>query len=75
MSDHRSKDKMIDVLLSGTTATLVIQTPQKVYIGWIGDSLVAMLGSEKRFQVNSKNNPKEMFLNYPSHTPNLNLEK
>lgn len=38
---------MIDILLSGTSATLVIQTPKKVYIGWIGDCLVALQGSEK----------------------------
>ena len=38
---------MMDILLSGTSATLVIQTSKKVYIGWIGDTLIAMQGSEK----------------------------
>ena len=40
----RSEDEnMIDILLSGTAATLVIQTPKKIYIGWIGgDSHAAM---------------------------------
>jgi serine/threonine protein phosphatase PrpC len=38
---------MIDILLSGTAATLMIQTPKKIYIGWIGDSMVALQGSEK----------------------------
>jgi serine/threonine protein phosphatase PrpC len=33
---------MIDILLSGTTATLIIQTQKKIYIGWVGDSLVAL---------------------------------
>ena len=36
------KETMFDILLSGTSATLVIQTLRKVYVGWVGDSLVAM---------------------------------
>lgn len=37
---RRAKDEeMFDNLLSGTTATLVIQTPKKLYLGWIGDSM------------------------------------
>lgn len=29
---------MFDILMSGTSATLVIQLPKRAYIGWVGDS-------------------------------------
>jgi len=47
ITSRAEEENLIDILLSGTTATLVIQTSKKIYIGWIGDSLVAMQGSEK----------------------------
>ena len=31
-------ENVFDNLLSGTTATLIIQTQKKLYIGWVGDS-------------------------------------
>ena len=39
---RQRSEKMFDILLSGTSATLLIQTARKIYIGWVGDSLVAM---------------------------------
>ena len=65
---------MVDILLAGTSATLVIQTPKKVYIGWIGDSLVALQGSEKNVQKQSTKSS-ELFMTYPPHSPDLPLEK
>ena len=48
---RRKRDElMFDILLSGTSATLLIMTARKIYIGWVGDSLVAMQGSEKNIQ-------------------------
>ena len=47
ISTRAEDELMIDILLSGTAATLLIQTPKKIYIGYIGDSLVALQGSEK----------------------------
>lgn len=47
VTERKIEENKMDILLSGTTATLVIQTPKKLYIGWIGDSLVALQGSEK----------------------------
>jgi serine/threonine protein phosphatase PrpC len=34
--------KDFDIALAGTTATLVIQLPKKLIIGWVGDSLVSL---------------------------------
>lgn len=42
LSIRQEDENMIDILLSGTTATLIIQTQKKIYIGWVGDSLVAL---------------------------------
>lgn len=36
------KERGIDILLSGTSATLVIQTNKKLHFGWIGDSNIAL---------------------------------
>ena len=47
LSIRNEEENMMDILLSGTTATLIIQTQKKIYIGWVGDSLVALQGSEK----------------------------
>lgn len=64
----------MDVLLSGTSATIVIQTTKKIYIGWVGDTLVALQGSEKNVdQQNIKS--QELFMNYPPHRPTLPKEK
>ena len=41
ISIRKQEETMTDILLSGTTATLIIQTGKKIYIGWVGDSLVA----------------------------------
>ena len=38
ISQRKEEEKYFDLLLSGTSATLVIQTPKKLYIGWVGDS-------------------------------------
>jgi serine/threonine protein phosphatase PrpC len=42
LSIRSEEENMIDILLSGSTATLIIQTQKKIYIGWVGDSLVAL---------------------------------
>jgi|TARA_B110000285_G_scaffold213566_1_gene258013 serine/threonine protein phosphatase PrpC len=42
LSIRNEEENMMDILLSGTTATLIIQTQKKIYIGWVGDSLVAL---------------------------------
>jgi len=39
------QEKSNDSLLSGTSATLVIQTNKKIYVGWVGDTLVALQGN------------------------------
>ena len=50
LGTRHKKETMFDILLSGTSATIVIQTSRKVYIGWVGDTLVAMQGSERNIQ-------------------------
>lgn len=68
------KETMFDILLSGTSATLVIQTVRRVYIGWVGDTLVAMQGSERNIQQHfTKSN--DLFFTYPPHRPDLLQEK
>ena len=65
---------MIDILLSGTAATLMIQTPKKIYIGWIGDSMVALQGSEKNVHQQFTKST-DLFMTYPPHKPDLQNEK
>ena len=38
---------MFDALLSGTSATLVFQSPKKLYIAWVGDCMMTMWGNSK----------------------------
>ena len=58
---------MFDILLSGTAATLVLQTPKKLYIAWVGDSKVLLAG---------KSNEKKEFINKPGpHRPERDEEK
>ena len=56
---------MFDVLLSGTTATIVIQLPKRVYIGWVGDSQVTVWGNGKE-----KKGPATT----EAHRPNVSAE-
>ena len=71
----RSEEElMIDILLSGTAATLMIQTPKKIYIGWIGDSMVALQGSEKNVHQQFTKST-DLFMTYPPHKPDLRTEK
>ena len=37
-----AEPKYFDISLSGTTATLVIQLPRKIIIGYVGDTKVAL---------------------------------
>ena len=53
--------KQFDIALSGTSATLVIQTAKKCYIAWVGDSQ-AVLGRKDRKAAAVK-------LTEPEHTP------
>lgn len=61
----RGEDEMkFDILLSGTSATLVIQTQKKVHVGWIGDSMATVLGLGRDKQANGSS-----FITYPPHVP------
>jgi len=53
--------------LSGTSATLVIQLPRKLIIGWVGDTLVSV---QKREKVT-----KDLILTKPFHMPDVTTEK
>jgi serine/threonine protein phosphatase PrpC len=64
-------EKSFDILLSGTSATLVIQTPKKLHLGWIGDSNVALWSLKDKSQGGSKN----LFLNDPAHKPSVQSER
>lgn len=63
---ERSENEVrsFDIALSGTSASLVIQIPKKVIIGWVGDSLVALRKDEKL----TKNTNKSQIVTVPSHT-------
>jgi serine/threonine protein phosphatase PrpC len=53
--------KKIDIALSGTSATLVIQTKDKIYIGWVGDSAVVLVRKDKKVVGD--------LMTVPEHTP------
>ena len=38
IKERRKDEKYFDLLMSGCSATFIIQVPKKVYVGWIGDS-------------------------------------
>ena len=63
-----------DVLLSGTSATVVIQTRKKIYIAWVGDSLIALQGSEKNINQDFIKS-EDLFMIYPPHIPTNQREK
>ena len=62
------EEKYFDIALSGTSATLVIQMPnKKLYIGYVGNSKVAIQNRDKV--------SKGMNLTEKSHSPESNEEK
>jgi serine/threonine protein phosphatase PrpC len=65
---RKNNEEMFDTLLSGTTATLLIQTPKKLYIAWIGDSMVTLWG-------NGREKTRNLFVTDVSHSPELPAEK
>lgn len=71
----RKKDeKMFDILLSGCSVTLLVHTPKKIYVGYVGDSLVALQGSEKNISQQFIKST-DLFMTYPPHKPDLPNEK
>jgi serine/threonine protein phosphatase PrpC len=50
LSNRDENEDAIDNILSGTTATLIIQTQKKLYIGWVGDSQVTIWGHSRENQ-------------------------
>ena len=42
LSKGELAEKYFDISLSGTSATIVIQLPKKLIVGWVGDSGVAV---------------------------------
>jgi serine/threonine protein phosphatase PrpC len=61
---RNENEKSFDILLSGTSATIVIQTPKKLHYGWIGDSNIALWSLKDK-----TGSGKTMFLNDPAHKP------
>ena len=53
--------------MSGTSATLVIQTPRKIYVAWIGDSSVILANADKKL--------KPIKLTHPDHIPTDDMER
>ena len=51
LKQRAEEEKMIDIALSGTSATLVIQMEKKLYIAWVGDSKVVLGKKEKTQKV------------------------
>ena len=43
---RKEEQEYFDILLSGTTATLIIQLPKRMYIGFVGDTMVTMQGNK-----------------------------
>lgn len=68
LSKRKEHEKYCDVLLSGTSATVVIQTKKKIYYGWVGDSLIALQGSHRNAD-QSFFKSEDLFMNYPGHKP------
>ena len=66
MLEKRSmaEQRYFDISLSGSTATLVIQLPRKIIIGYVGDSRVALqqkdgISSKKEFLTDYLHSPME----------------
>jgi serine/threonine protein phosphatase PrpC len=59
------EQKYFDISLSGTTATLVIQLPRKIIIGYVGDSKVSI---QQRDSVNTKTGFLTDYLHSPAET-------
>ena len=66
LSKHTGQDKCFDISLSGTSATIVIQLPKKIIVGWVGDSQVSIQNREKSI--------KDIPLT-TNHTPDVEKEK
>ena len=66
ISAREESENAFDILLSGTSATLVIQLEKKLYVAWVGDSMLAYCG---------KTQAKNAFQTEPAHKPNLKNEK
>ena len=47
LQKREKTEKYFDISLSGTSATIVIQLPKKLIVGWVGDSGVAIQNREK----------------------------
>ena len=69
MGQRNEDENKFDILLSGTTATLVIQTARKVYIGWVGDSRVTIWGNG-----NSKSDKNKGLITTDAHKPDVPAE-
>lgn len=44
IQNRQKNEEKFDILLSGTSVTLVIQLKKIIYIGWVGDSMVTIAG-------------------------------
>lgn len=63
----RSEDEEnIDIALSGTSATLVIQTAKRLYLAWVGDSQVVLGRRDKKAKAT---------ILTPEHSPKVESEK
>lgn len=47
ISAREESENAFDILLSGTSATLVIQLERKLYVAWVGDSMLAFCGKNQ----------------------------
>ena len=65
IAKRNANECLFDNLLSGCTATLVIQTSKKLFLGWIGDSNALIWGNGKE---KSKNSAATNFLHRPEET-------
>ncbi len=48
-ANKREMEKF-DLNLSGCSGTIVIQTPEKIYIAWVGDCHAMITTKERKFQ-------------------------
>ena len=65
LAERRADEGTFDILMSGTSATLVIQLPKRAHIGWVGDSQATVWGSGRSAQVQATQ----------AHRPDVEVER
>ena len=50
MKANKQEMEKFDLNLSGCSATIAIQTPDKIYVAWVGDCHAMLCKKERKYQ-------------------------